>query len=343
MNDTAFAIQRTGLVTSVGLSAPASCAAFRAKITNPSETRFIDPTGAWIMAHQAPMDDDARGLPRLTQMAALAIDEALFGIPKAEWGQVPLLLCVAEPERPGRTDGLDDQLYTMIESELGAHFAPQSAIVPQGRIGVATALARGRSLLAAGQVRHVLVAAVDSLVCWPTLSHYQRNDRLLTERNSNGFMPGEAAGALLIGAPQLGGADLVCTGIGFGREIAHIDSEHPLRGDGLSQAIKAALDDAGQQMHDMDFRITDNAGEHYYFKEATLAVSRTLRVRKHSFDIWHPAECTGEVGAAAGTSIVSLAHAACTKQFAIGPNVLVHLGNDAGQRAALTLQYRGMP
>jgi 3-oxoacyl-[acyl-carrier-protein] synthase I len=343
MRDTpnSTAIQGVGLVTSVGLSAPASCAAFRARLTNPSETRFADSEGAWIMAHAVPMEAHWRGLTKLTRMAAMAIEEAMGGLPKAEWPQVPLLLCLAEHDRPGRADGLDDSLFSRIESELGVRFAAgTSAIVAKGRVGVAVAMAQARTLAARHGVPRILVAAVDSLLSWPTLSHYEQKDRLLTDRNSNGFMPGEAAGALLIGKPSGAAGELLCTGIGFAREDAHIDSEQPLRGEGLSQAIKAALADAGRQMHDMDLRITDNSGEQYYFKEASLALSRTLRVRKEEFDIWHPAECTGEIGAASGTSLLAAAKAACDKRYAMGSNILVHLGNDAGHRAALTLQYR---
>ncbi len=335
-----IAILNTGLVTSVGLSAPASCAAFRAKISNPSETRFIDSGGSWIMAHQVTLEQPWRGLAKLSKMAAMAIEEVLADVPKDEWVQIPLLLCVAEPERPGRLDGLDDRLFTDIQDELGAKFAPQSAIVAHGRVGVAVALAQARKLLVGGCAR-VLVAATDSMLTWPTLSHYERDDRLLTARNSNGFMPGEGAGALLVGAGAGRPGELVCTGIGFGREAAHIDSGEPLRAEGLSLAIKAALTDAGCAMHDMDFRITDLSGEQYYFKEAALALSRTLRQRKEEFDIWHPAECTGEQGAAAGLALVALADAACRKAFTKGPNILTHMANDAGRRAALSLQFRG--
>jgi 3-oxoacyl-[acyl-carrier-protein] synthase-1 len=336
-----IAIQRTGLVTSVGLSAPTACAAFRAKLTNPSETRFIDSSGAWIMAHEVTLSQPLRGLGKLTQMAAMAIAEALEGIPKTEWNDLPLLLCVAEPDRPGRTDGLDEQLFDQLRAELSTSFSPQSVIVAQGRVGVAVALAQARVLLSQAKVSRVLVAATDSLLSWPTLRHFEQRDRLLTERNSNGFMAGEGAGALLLGKPTGAVGELLCTGIGFAREAAHIDSEEPLRAEGLSQAIKAALVDAGRQMHEIDFRITDNSGEQYYFKEATLALSRTLRVRKEEFDIWHPAECTGEIGAASGVSILSTAKAACEKRYSKGPSILVHLANDAGQRAALTLEYRG--
>lgn len=58
-----IAIKSVGLVTSVGLSAPATCAAIRAKISNPTETRFMGSDGDWIMAHQVPSRNHGAGLP----------------------------------------------------------------------------------------------------------------------------------------------------------------------------------------------------------------------------------------------------------------------------------------
>ena len=69
-------------------------------------------------------------------------------------------------------------------------------------------------------------------------------------------------------------------------------------------------------------------------------MSRTLRVRKEEFDIWHPAECTGEIGSGSGVAIISTARSACEKQYSKGPSILTHMANDAGQRAALTLRHR---
>ncbi len=335
-----IAIQRTGLVTSVGLTAEQSCAALRAKISNPTETRFIDSGGEWIMAHQVPLEKPWRGRTKLAKMAATAIEEAMADVPKAEWAKVPLLLCVAERERPGRMEGLDGQLFLDVQNELDAQFAAESAVVPQGRVSVAIALMQARSLIHEAKSQQVLIAATDSLLNWPTLSHFERQDRLLTPRNSNGFMPGEGAGALLLRAATGRLGELLCTGIGFGHEAGHIESEKPLRAEGLTQAMKAALAEAGCQVQEMDFRITDNSGEQYYFKEASLAVSRILRVHKDEFDIWHPAECTGEVGAATGTTILASAKVACEKNYSKGPNLLAHMANDAGQRAAISLQYR---
>lgn len=334
-----LAIRSVGLVTSVGLSAPASCAAIRAKISNPTETRFMDSGGEWIMAHQVPLEKPWRGLAKLAKMAAMAIAECLEGIPHNEWASIPLLLCVAEPERPGRMQGLDDQLFLDIQQELEARFAPESAIVAHGRVSVAMALAQARKLIHGGNAPQVLIAATDSLLTWPTLSVYDREERLLSPRNSNGFMPGEAGGALLVSRPT-GKAELLCTGIGFGMEKAHIDSGEPMRADGLMTAIKAALADAQCEMHDLDYRITDLSGEQYYFKEAALALSRILRERKEEFDIWHPAECIGESGAAAGLAVLAVASEACRKAYAKGPNILGHMASDAGQRAAAVLNFR---
>jgi 3-oxoacyl-[acyl-carrier-protein] synthase I len=340
MSTQPIAIKSTGLVTSVGLSAPASCAAIRAKVSNATETRFMGSDGEWIMAHQVPLEQPWRGRTKLAKMAAMTIAECLDAIPREVWPSIPLLLCVAERERPGRLDGLDDQLLLDIEQELGLPFAAESAIIPHGRVSVAIALVEARKLLLAGKTPQVLIAATDSLLTWQTLSVYEQDDRLLTARNSNGFIPGEGAGALLIGRP-VGKAELLCAAIGFGIEKAHIDSGDPLRADGLTTAIRGVLTDACCEMHDLDYRITDLSGEQYYFKEAALALGRILRRRKEDFDIWHPAESIGESGAAVGVAILAVVSAACHKAYTVGPNILVHFANDSGRRAALALHFRG--
>jgi 3-oxoacyl-[acyl-carrier-protein] synthase I len=333
-----IAIQGIGLVTSVGLSAPAACAAIRAKVSNPTETRFIGRDGEWIMGHEVPLEQPWRGCAKLARMAAMAIAECLDQVPRDTWPGIPLILCVAERERPGRLNGLDDQLLPEIEQQLGLQFADSSAIIPQGRVSALIALREARKLIYEGKTPQVLVAAADSLLTWPTLSVYERAQRLLTAQSSNGFMPGEAAGAALIARPKDPGG-LQCIGIGFGTEKAHIDSGEPLRADGLAAAIRGALTEAGCEPHHLDYRIADISGEQYYFKEAALALSRVLRQRKEAFDIWHPAECIGESGAVAGIAILAVAAAACRKAYAAGPNILVHCANDGVRRSAAVMRF----
>jgi len=334
----AIAVKGVGLVTSVGLTMADSCAAFRAKVSNPTRTEFIDSSGTPVMAHQVPLHGAARGMHKLALMATMSVQEALQDVPKESWGSLPLLLCVAEPERPGRQQGLEERLFGMIEDRLDAGFSQHSAVMPHGRVAVAVALAQARAILSERKATQVVIATADSFITWPSLRHYEQNDRLLTERNPNGFMPGEGAGALLIGNGEPG--ELHIAGIGFGRDSAHIESTQPLRGDGLTAAIKSALRDAELEMHEIDYRVAGVSGEQYFFKEASLAFDRSLRVREHSAELWHPAESAGETGAAAGALCAALSFSAAAKRFSKGPAALVHLSNDREARAAIVFRMR---
>jgi 3-oxoacyl-[acyl-carrier-protein] synthase I len=334
------AILSSGLTTSVGLSAPAACAAIRAAISNHTETRFIGAGGEWIIAAQVPLDQPWRGREKLVQMLALVVGECLdpFGPPEPR--TLPLLLCVAEKDRPGRLDGLDGQMLEELAERTGIEFHPEfSTVITYGRVAAAVALSRASVLIHQHGAPRVMIAAADSLLHVGTLSAYLNQGRLLVPGNSNGFVPGEAAGAVMLSALPGPGPQLFCTGLGFSQEPATIASEMPLRGDGLAAAIKNALADAGCAMHELDFRITDTTGEHYYFKEAALALSRVMRQRKDTFDIWHPTDCLGETGAAVGVVALAVALAACRKGYAPGPNLLFHSGTDGGERAAAVLRY----
>jgi 3-oxoacyl-[acyl-carrier-protein] synthase-1 len=333
-------------VTGVGLNAPASCAAIRCAINNFTETRFMDNGGEWIIGSQVPLDQPWRGLSKLVHMAVPAIRECLAQTEGAKPETIPLLLCVAEEQRPGRLEGLNDQLFQEIQTELGVRFHPGSGTIPRGHVAGALALIEARRLIYRERVRYCIIAGVDSLLVAATLDAYQQENRLLTSENSNGFIPGEAACAILVGPPgqrsrshanRPAEKELLCLGIGTGHEEATLDSEKPLRANGLVQAFNAAFAEAHQTIADIDYRITDANGEQYWFKEAALAMTRTLRVRKELFELWHPVDCIGEVGAAIGPCALNVALAATLKNYSPGANVLCHFGEDEGERQALVL------
>ena len=105
---------------------------------------------------------------------------------------------------------------------------------------MAIALQHAQKLIYADEIPLVLIAATDSLLTWSTLSVYDNNDRLLGNENSNGFIPGEAGAALLISKPDAT-SQLLCVGVGIATEKAHINSEEPLRANGLTNAIRLHL------------------------------------------------------------------------------------------------------
>jgi len=176
---------------------------------------------------------------------------------------------------------------------------------------------------------------VDTFLTGATLMAYDRESRLLRRDNSNGFIPGEAAAALLLGnAAEESAAPLLLRGLGFAREPATLASGGPLRANGLVQAIRAALDDAQVELKTCDYRIADMNGEQYRFKEAALAITRLLRDRKVQMSLWHAADAIGEVGAATLPAMVAMLFTGARKDYLPGPVFLGHIGNDDDKRAA---------
>ncbi|MCP4408417.1 MAG: hypothetical protein GY807_11765 [Gammaproteobacteria bacterium] len=338
-----LAITGTGMVTGVGLNAPASCAAIRCAIDNFQETRFMDSGGEWMMGCEISLEQPWRGKTKLIKLAAAAIGECLRNDQRIDPQATPLMLCLAEQTRSGRVLQDDNQFFLDLQNELKLEFHPKSRIIAMGHVSMAVALRHARDLFAQQRVKHVLIAATDSFLIGPTLAAYEEKERLLSSNNSNGFIPGEAGAAIVVEPvyrneqPQL-----ICLGLGFGLEKAHVDSEQPLRADGLVAAIKESLADAGCDMGDLDFRITDISGEQYHFKEASLALSRILRKRKQEFDLWHPADSIGEVGAAMGPAMIAILKAANEKHYSKGDRMLAHLGNDDGKRSAMVFAWQAV-
>src|SRR5262249_9170589 len=151
-----------------------------------------------------------------------------------------------------------------------------------------------------------------------------------------------AAAISLASSADAAEAPCLVRGLGFGSESAFLGSGKPLRAQGLCDAIRAALEDAGIALKDCDCRIADVSGEHYRFKEAALAITRLLRDRKESFSLWHPADCIGEIGAATLPAMLTVLFYGALKRYLPGPTFLGHLGNDDGRRAAFVAHARAL-
>lgn len=330
----ALAVRAVGLICGLGSTAEESCAAIRCGINNFQETRFVGDDGEWLVGSAVELDAPWRGISKLAKMAARAIAECFAAAEEAP-ERIPVLLCTAETLRPGRFEGLFQVLLQYVERELGLRLHPHSKLVEEGRVGGAIALLQARRMLSGGRYRHVIVAGVDTFLTGATLAAYDAEDRLLRKDNSNGFIPGEAGGAVLLSlATDETSSPLLIRGLGFGREPAPLASGNPLRAEGLVQAIRGSLQEAGLALSDCDHRIADVSGEQYRFKEAALAVSRLLRKRKVSFGLWHPADSVGEVGAAALPTIIATLFMGSVKDYLPGRCFAAHFSNDDEKRAA---------
>lgn len=320
-----------GMTTAIGLTGPATCAAIRARLANFQETRFISRDGERIIGAEAPLARAQRGVERLVHLVLGPLRECLD---RAETRQdeIPILLCLAEKARVGRLDNLDQRIVARLSEGLELRSDRPIRIYPYGQVGGAVAVQDARRLIEAG-TREVIVAGVDGLLLAGTLRAYDREDRLLTAGNSDAFIPGEAGAAVLLRADGV----LRVRGVGFGVEEATIGSTKPLRADGMVQAMRGALQEAGAAYNDISYRIADLDGEQYYFKEAVLAQARLWRGKRDPEEVWHPCDSVGHTGAAAILICLGMALAAARKNYAPGPLVLIHASGDDGRRAALLL------
>lgn len=318
-----------GMVTAVGLDAASSCAAMRGKIDGFQETRFIASSGDWLTGAPVPLPRNWIGMKRLAHLAAGAIHDVFESTPDAR-NQCSLILCLAEENRPGSLTPDSAKLAAMIGEIIDIPAKTKTRVIAHGRPSGIVALEQARRILKKSEAPYVLIVGVDSYLSGVSVAHYLANERLLTPDNANGFIPGEAAAAVLVSATKPGG--LALGGIGLAREAATIynDEELPLRADGMTEAYHLAMEQANVTLAQVDYRIADLIGEQYFFKQSALAALRLERGRKEFQDLWSPAESLGNIGAAVVPMMIGMALAAQQKGYSGGTPVLIEASADDG-------------
>lgn len=339
---TSVQIGSVGMVTPVGLSSAASCAAMRAGISRLQQLPVANPLPEALIGAYVPTGT-ATGLSRLIRLLIPAVRECIEPIKRDELAMTPLIIGVAELDRPDRPPDIERELIAAVSRRLGVRFHPSlSQVIGEGRVSVMAALYLAREMIESRQVKRCIVAGVDSFINAIGLGWLYQNRRLKMEDNPDGLLPGEAAAAIEILPPNTsasakrGGISII--GIGFGKEQATVMSGEPNLASGLTSAICNALAEAEMNLAEIDFRLSDVNGEQYYFKETANALLRILRQRKERFPIWHCADSIGDVGSAVGGVLLAIAAAAFRKRYADGSTVICQTSSDFGQRAAVILR-----
>jgi 3-oxoacyl-[acyl-carrier-protein] synthase-1 len=175
-----------------------------------------------------------------------------------------------------------------------------------------------------------VLLAVDSYHAFPRLKHLDAAYRLRTERCKDGFVPGEAAVAILLEPP--GGPRTQCLlGMpGTAREPASQLGELSSTGRGLQQAIEAALGSTRAA-----WVLCDLNGESYRSFEWGIVRTRMAEAFASLERLVHPADCVGDVGSATGALLVACVAQAFARGYAPANDALLFAGADDGARAAL--------
>ncbi len=337
-----------GLTTPFGVGVVPSAAAARAGLAAFAESDFTGHGATQLVMALVPeallpptvaaLDNvraSAREL-RLARLAALALAEAVLPLGKGD--DLPVLLALPEQDeaRPF------DRALMVKAIALQAGRADAGAGIEagwSGRAGGLMALAQAEARLDAG-ARFLLVVGVDTYAAPAILARLVRAGRIKTDRDLDGFIPGEGAAALLVTrrahAQERGLRILaVIAGSGSAHEPGFIASSEPNRGQGLTQAIAAATAGLSAEPRVAEVH-TAFTGESYWAKEWGAAAIRHQARLAPDHGMHHPADGYGDLGAASGVALVVLATQGLSAGYGRSP-ALLFASSDGPDRAAVVL------
>lgn len=363
-------VLRVGAISSVGDDAPSTFAALRTRTNNFTESVVLDSKKEPVLVGLVP-----RSLLRQSDLgvqitdpvqlhvalATKAVQECLNNpsttLPLPPIKSIPLLVCTSELRRPGRPANLDQYLMDGLQKSLGCGFTEPSAVYAYGQCGITMALNDALSML--NKHPFVLVVGVDSFVHFSSLAALLKRELVLTTENTDGFIPGEAACALLLGRPDAvshwpavvstrtrstarsllpshKNQGLMATALCMSREPALEGSGQPIRGEGFRQAIRGSLESAKQSPSESHWCICSNISDDQSAKELALG---TARAGTTASPLWCLADSLGETGAAAGPLALAWAYAAHHKGYAPSETSLALLSSPEGERSSTVLRF----
>jgi len=170
------------------------------------------------------------------------------------------------------------------------------------------------------------------------LATLDMEQRIKSNTSWDAFIPGEGAAFLLLGSKA--GADSLkakplatLSGVAHGTEAGHLYSTEPYRGEGLAQAV-TELFKASAPPKPVSATYSSMNGESHWGKEYSIAYMRNSAKFDPAARLMHPADCYGDIGAAAGPMLAALAADGIAQGYRPGP-ALVCCSNDRAPRAAM--------
>ncbi len=338
-DDQPLRIIAAGLCCAVGYHLDAATCALRANIDHFQESEFLTNKGERVVVARL-FETDLWGQSRLARWLELAIKDCLQHAPSLDTREVPAVWLAPEQDRQGVTLSWWTEVFNEVTTKLGLKFHPQSGVIARGRAGLGEALEQVASLLKTSNCPAVMLIGVDSYLHAATINHYLKADRLQISGNSDGFIPGEAAAAVLLTTAGATESGVKVIGYQHGHEVGRPDGSVPCRAQGLSDTIRAALASSQTPYARLDFRVSDQNGEAFFAKEAANAIARVAPRQAHRLPVLTVCDCLGEIGAATGPSMLAYLSRFMPHPDSPGRTALLHLANDDGRRSAVVVQYQ---
>ncbi len=343
-----------GMATPVGLSAPETAAAVRAGIALFARSDMHDQRGEPFTLAEVP--DDA--LPELADGVAPAPPAPALTAREARLLRLatrPLLECLAALPAGAPAPGLVAALpsprlsrgrravdgagfLARLARQVGGAIDPRRSDASQvGRAGGIAALHWAAAAVRSGRAAYAVAGGVDTYRDLYVLGALDRERRVLSA-SPDGFVPGEGAAFLLLAARATAGRAgarplAALTPWATADEPGHLYSEAPYRGEGLARAVAALVEGGALPLPVREVYASMN-GEHHWAKEWGVSVLRNRAAFDPDHGMHHPADCTGDTGAACGPLLAGLAALGVAGGYRRSP-CLVYGSSDDGPRAAL--------
>jgi 3-oxoacyl-[acyl-carrier-protein] synthase I len=332
-----------GAVTPVGFDAAVTAASVRANLSRFRETDLVDSAGDPIVMSLAGfIGPELRDLHRLKVLALPAVHEAVAPLAEVGVAAVPLV-CGVHLERRAEDSALAAALMNELVSAVPMLDRNSSRCLAAGHASALLGLEMAAQWIRGGHTDVALVGGVDTYCDADTVEWLDETGRLHSSQHKDGFVPGEGAAFCALMSAE------VATRYGL-RPLAEIvgcasaSEPYPLMstgtciGEGLTTTLREALATDATQAKPADWTICDMNGESFRSREWVYAYLRTGKKHRDPLQIWHPADCYGDVGAASGAVLANIAIAAWDREYARGDQALVWTSSDNGYRAAALLR-----
>ena len=209
-NGSSVVVVGLGARTAVGMTAVATAAAVRAGIPGLMDHPFVvDMAGRPMVVAAAPyLSMDVTGAERLAELAAPAVGEAISEFAGATGGRHALPVFLGLPRMRG-DDGREYGLVVQsrVRNAVAAHCRVSAiATFETGHAAGAMAVQAAWEAVRSGQSPVALAGAVDSYCDPETLEWLEAHDQVHSageQNNPYGFIPGEAAGFVLLATSVL--------------------------------------------------------------------------------------------------------------------------------------------
>jgi len=334
------------MMTAVGLTAEETLASVRAGTARFSASdmrdRHFDPfTVAEVPPDGLPpliesLQAEARSAreERLWRLATGPITRAM-AVPRAPT-RVPLF--VALPERETRLPLDTGRFLTMLGRQANAIDLKGSRADFKGRAGGVSAIGAAAGAIAEGKMPFALAGGVDSFLDLYVLATLDMEARVKSASHLDGFIPAEGAAFVLLAsrtaAESLAIKPLARVSPAAGAmESGHLYSKETYKGEGLSEALRQLFATSAPSAP-VKAVWTSMNGESHWGKEWGVASIRNKKFIAPDARLNHPADCFGDIGAAAGAALVGIAAHGIAGGYRPAP-ALGYGSNDEAPRAAM--------